>query len=596
MYDLFMKNRFLNRAMLAALAAMMLGGCAGGTGGGGSESTAAETAAEAAEDTSENAGSAESVSENAEVVNTEAADADGGAPDGPMPDVIPAGPDGGPGMPGGGPADAARPENYDAVVRYDSDTEVSGISYSSTGKDQNALLVEKGTVSISDAEISRTSDDSTGGDRACFNGMGAAALSTGGTLKLSGSTVTTDAAGGTGIFVYGSGVAYVSDSSIHTAQDTSGGIHAAGGGTIYADNVTAETEGQSSAAIRSDRGGGTMVVTGGSYTSHGKGSPAVYSTAGIMVSNAKLAATGSEAVCIEGRNSLKLTDCDLSGSMEDDKEQNDNTWTVIVYQSMSGDAEEGCGSFTMRGGTLTSTNGGLFYTTNTESEITLENVRISAAGDCEFLLQCTGNTNARGWGQTGENGAKCTFTAANQTAEGDVIWDSISTLDMYLKESSALCGMFRRDDTWSGYVEPETEAAAEQEAAETAAETEAAGETENAETAAEASSEESGDADATDGQAAEEHAESAPETEADAAAETETSGTEPENAYSGYAALYIDASSVWVVTGNSTLTTLENKGLVTDPDGRIVNITGTDGTVYVEGDSSYTVTVGEYRR
>ena len=445
-----------------------------------------------------------------------------GGPGGMPPEGAPGGNDG-PGMPGGPGGGSSKPESYDAVKSFGSDDSTTGKTYSSTGKDENAILVENGTVTIDQAEISRTSEDSTGGDSASFYGVGAAALSTGGTLKITNSTITTDAAGGAGAFAYGDGVIYISDSTITTVQNTSGGIHAAGGGTLYADNVTAETSGGSAAAIRSDRGGGQMVVTGGEYTSHGSGSPAVYCTADILVSNAKLTATGSEAVCIEGRNSLKLTDCDLSGSMPDDTAQNDNTWTVIVYQSMSGDSELGCGSFSMKGGTLTSTNGGLFYTTNTESEITLDHVQINAAKDCEFLLQCTGNQNTRGWGQSGDNGADCTFTASNQTLEGDVIWDSISTLEFYLKESSALTGAFIDNESWTGSDDPE------------------------------------------------------------------------EPAGDGHAALYIDASSVWIVTGDSMLTTLENKGLVTDPSGHIVSITGTDGTVYVEGDSSYTVTVENYK-
>ena len=45
---------------------------------------------------------------------------------------------------------------------------------------------------------------------------------------------------------------------------------------LYAWDLNVETKGESSAAIRSDRGGGTMVVDGGTYTSNGVGSPAVW--------------------------------------------------------------------------------------------------------------------------------------------------------------------------------------------------------------------------------------------------------------------------------------------------------------------------------
>ena len=39
-------------------------------------------------------------------------------------------------------------------------------------------------------------------------------------------------------------------------------------GRTHANNLTVETSGRSSAAIRTDRGGGTVVVDGGSYTSN----------------------------------------------------------------------------------------------------------------------------------------------------------------------------------------------------------------------------------------------------------------------------------------------------------------------------------------
>ena len=244
-------------------------------------------------------------------------------------------------MGGGMGGGQSAPSSYEAVNTYSEDTSISNESISSTGTDENAILVtNQANVSLDNVTIDRTSSDSTGGDSSSFYGVGAAVLATDGTVNISNSTITTNASGGAGIFAYGDGVANVSDTTINTTQDTSGGIHVAGGGTLHATNLTVETNGGSAAAIRSDRGGGTMTVNGGSYTSNGSGSPAVYCTADIDIQNATLTATGSEAVCIEGLNSLKLTDCDLTGDMPEN-EQNDCTWTVILYQSMSGDSEVG---------------------------------------------------------------------------------------------------------------------------------------------------------------------------------------------------------------------------------------------------------------
>lgn len=341
-------------------------------------------------------------------------------------------------------------ESYDAVTEYTSDAETDGAAYTSTGADENAVHVYEGAqVTLNNPSVSRNSEDSTGGDTSSFYGVGAALLTSDGSTCIKGGEIITDAAGGAGLFAYDEGCIYAADTVISTQQDTSGGIHAAGGGSLYAWNLQVDTQGESSAAIRSDRGGGKMVIDGGNYVSNGIGSPVIYSTADIAVNNAQLTANGSEAICIEGRNSIHLYDSDLIGNMSDD-ERNDTTWNVILYQSMSGDSEVGNSIFEMQGGTLTAENGGMFYTTNTESTITLWDVDITCAEDSEYFLKCTGNSNQRGWGESGNNGADCLFTAIGQQMEGDIIWDSISNLDLYFTEGSSFTGAIVQDESNAG--------------------------------------------------------------------------------------------------------------------------------------------------
>ena len=408
---------------------------------------------------------------------------------------------------------------YTAVNEYDSGEAVlDGETIESTGTDENAVLVdgEDAGVTVTNSTVTRSSEDSDSGNTSSFYGNAAALLATAGELKISDSVIESDSAGGAGAFAYGDGTVWISDCEITTKKGTSGGVHAAGGGTLYASNLTVSTEGGSSAAIRSDRGGGTMVIDGGTYTTSGIGSPAIYSTADISVHNAVLTAENSEAVCIEGLNTIRLFDCDLTGDMPADNEQNDVLWNVIVYQSMSGDSQEGNGTFEMVGGSVTAKNGGMFYTTNTESTFILNDVDITYADNSGFFLRCTGNANGRGWGQSGANGADCAFTGISQEMEGDVIWDQISQLEFYMTEGSTLTGAAVRDDTYSGG---------------------------------------SGD---------------------------------------GFCNLYIDGTSSWIVTGDSVLTSLCCMGTVIDEEGNPVSIVGSDGTVYVEGSSAYTVTVDTY--
>ncbi len=443
-------RKLLTLAIGTAMAAsLVFAGC-----GNASESSDSSSA-----DASGNAAYASGDASGAPVMPLESGDAMGqggpggeamgqGGPGGQAPD--------GQGGPGGqapdgqGGGGSSQPESYDANTEYTEDSSVSDTKIESTGTDENAVHAYNGaTVSMKNMTISRNSSDSTGGDNSSFYGVGAAVLESDGTTYISDSTITSDAAGGAGIFAYGDGTVYAADSTITTKQDTSGGIHVAGGGRLYAWDLDVETNGESAAAIRSDRGSGTMVVNGGSYTSNGTGSPAAYSTADITVNNATLTANGSEAVCIEGLNTLRLFDTDLTGNMSDD-DRNDITWNVILYQSMSGDSEEGNSTFEMVGGSLTAKNGGMFYTTNTESTFILNNVDITYAKENDFFLQCTGNSNERGWGSSGKNGATCNFTAIDQEMEGDVIWDSISKLDFYITDGSSLTGALVNDESWAG--------------------------------------------------------------------------------------------------------------------------------------------------
>lgn len=486
--------------------------------------SSAETVAESTKDSSSDDSDSKALDDKA---GTQGEKPDGELPEKPDGDNSepPSGekPDGEPpqgdgqGGPGGTPGGQSQGvESYDAANDYTEDTTVDGETLSSTGTDENVAHISEGAkVSIKNSTITRESSDSQGGDNSSFYGVGAAVLATDGEAYVSNSTIDTDSKGAAGLFAYGDGIVYAANDTITTKQDTSGGIHAAGGGKLYAWDMTVETNGESSAAIRSDRGGGTMVVDGGTYTSNGVGSPAIYSTADISVNNAALTANGSEAICIEGLNSIHLFDSDLTGNMSD-SEQNDCTWNVILYQSMSGDSEVGNSTFEMNGGSLTAGNGGMFYTTNTESTITLSDVDITYADDSEFFLKCTGNSNQRGWGESGANGADCLFTAENQEMQGDVVWDSISQLDFYMTDGSTLTGAVTDDESNAG---------------------------------------EGGD---------------------------------------GYCNFYIGEGCTWTVTGDSTLTSLSSNGTITDEDGNAVTVKGTDGTVYVEGESSYTVTVASY--
>ena len=357
--------------------------------------------------------------------------------------------------PGGAPGSSSVPTSWDADLTYtSSDNNSEDTAYSSSvdssSADASAILNSGGTIWMENVTASRSGSSSTGGDDASFYGIGATVLTVDGTSYIDGATIHSTDKGGAGIFSYDTGVTYVRNATINTTANTAGGIHAAGGGTLYAYNVNATSAGQSSAALRSDRGGGTMVVEGGSYTSNGTRSPAVYCTADITIADSVLTAMKSEAVCIEGLNCLALWDCTLSGDAPVETENNNLTWGIILYQSMSGDSSVGNSEFYMDGGSIDCTANGdtsaLFFNTNTESTITLNDVDINTTdNDFDYILLVSGFSR---WGKTGANGADCIFTAIDQELDGTVGWDNLSELDLYLTDGSVLTGAVVNDNTF----------------------------------------------------------------------------------------------------------------------------------------------------
>ena len=362
-------------------------------------------------------------------------------------------PDGTPGGFGGG----TPPGGSTSDFTYTASTEITGAAeqaeqtYASETADESALIINTGdAVTITNPTVTKTGD-SDGGDNCNFYGLNAGVLVMGGsTTTITGGLIETSASGANGVFSYGGNggrngaegdgtTVVISDTIITTTGDGSGGIMTTGGGKTEASNLTITTSGRSSAAIRTDRGGGNVTVDGGTYTTNGLGSPAIYSTADITVKNATLVSNLSEGVCIEGMNSITLENCDMTANNTRCNSNAQFHDTIMIYQSMSGDADSGTSSFTMTGGSLTSLNGHMFHVTNTHAVITLSGVELNNEGSDILLSVCDD-----GW-----NGAEniAELNADGQALEGAILVGDNSTLKLTLTNGS----------TFEGYINGEIE-------------------------------------------------------------------------------------------------------------------------------------------
>lgn len=307
---------------------------------------------------------------------------------------------------------------------------------------EHAIEVSGEEAEYSNVGVTKTGDSDS--DDADFYGENSAVFTTEkGTLTVKDSLIETNGTHANAVFSYGEGsTVNISDSVIETQGNCSGGLMTTGGGTMNASNLTINTSGRSSAAIRSDRGGGTVNVTKGYYKTSGMGSPVVYSTADITVSDAYMESTASQGIVVEGKNSVTLNnDTLVADNNTKNSDKSDYYQAVMIYQSMSGDADEGTSSFTASGGSITNKKGDIFFVNNTATEINLSGTEITNEDTDGLFLRAA----AAGWGSEGSNGGKVNMTASGQTIDGSMLIDDVSVLNLYLKDKSAFTGAINTD-------------------------------------------------------------------------------------------------------------------------------------------------------
>ena len=292
------------------------------------------------------------------------------------------------------------------------------------------VVLNGGSMTVTGTVLEKTGDSSNP-DQSNFTGMNAAALASGGTLVLENVQINTRAEGANAVFSTGkNSLVTVKGIKIRTAGNSSRGLDATYGGTIHASDADITTEGAHCAALATDRGEGTVTVNGGTVSTSGDGSPVIYSTGTISASNLKGKASGSEIAVIEGKNSITLDGCSLQGA---------GLQGIMLYQSFSGDAGEGTSVFTAKNSSFTSSSSGpFFYVTNTDAA--------ADVSSCTFvypsgiLVKVAGNDGSRGWGEQGSNGGTFRLSAHNQKLDGDILCDSISSMDFVLASGAVYTG------------------------------------------------------------------------------------------------------------------------------------------------------------
>ncbi len=324
--------------------------------------------------------------------------------------------------------------------------------YSSSNSDESVILVKNGgDASLNGATITKTGGDSSNTENSEFYGINAGILVTEGSkATIYNCTISTNAKGSNAVFATGEDAKiYIKDSKITTTGSSSSrGLDATYGGYIEADNVVIKTQGGSCAALATDRGEGTVIARNSDLETNGSGSPVIYSTGDISIFDTVGVANGSQMVVIEGKNSATVQNSTLSCSGKGNRNDVDNCG-IMIYQSMSGDADEGTGTFKGVDSTLEISSSSsyyktapFFFVTNTDAIINLENCIMKYGSN--LLLKIQGTSE---WGTSGSNGGNVTLNAHSQSLAGDIEVDSVSTLAINIEEDTEFSGAINNSNT-----------------------------------------------------------------------------------------------------------------------------------------------------
>lgn len=328
------------------------------------------------------------------------------------------------------------PNTFKGTTIVTENKSIAHESMTNTTADQTAFIGKnKAVVNIENSVFDKTGN-TTSDDNSNFRGQNAVVLSIDGSqINIKGSNITSNSKGSNAVFATGeNSVINVENTNIHTKSDSSRGLDATYKGTVNGKNLTITTEGAHSATLATDRGEGTINAEAAKLTTSGEGSPVIYSTGNIIVNNVNGIANNSEIGVVEGKNSITLTNSNVTG-------YKDNGF--MLYQSFSGDAESGIARLKAENNTLTThATGAFLYVNNTTAEVDLSNNAISMP-NTSTLVKAAADSR---WGKTGENGGHLTLRTSNQELSGNIMADSISTIALDMTNGSSLVGAVNTDN------------------------------------------------------------------------------------------------------------------------------------------------------
>jgi hypothetical protein len=292
----------------------------------------------------------------------------------------------------------------------------TNVTITASGTDSSGVLVTNSGVFVLTNSTIKSTGNSSSTDNSSKYGLNAIVLAnTSGKITLTDCSLTSSGSGANGLFATGSGSSItMTNGTITATGGNAHGVDVTYTGTITLTNVSITTTGGSSSVIATDFGGGTVTVTGGTFTASGSKSAGIYSTGNITVSGATVKANGDNGAVIDADGIITLVNTSLSGSQHG----------LMVHNTVGQSSLKAV--YTMTGGSITANGGNGFYINGASAAVTMKsNATVTAS---------TGNIASV------VSSGKLTFTADGVKLTGNLITDNTSTITAALQNNTTLTG------------------------------------------------------------------------------------------------------------------------------------------------------------
>ena len=194
------------------------------------------------------------------------------------------------------------------IINATNELELNGGVFNSTYYGENIFLVTDGTLKLKGVKLNKTGNYElyrrlmvmTTEQEADYFGINSViTVINNGRVEIEDCEIYSDSFGSSGVHVSETGYAEIAASSIYTVQENSKGLYSTYNGTISSQNTMITTEGDNSECIGTGVSSGNINCTDMSLDTFGYGSPLIYSTGNVSISDSTGNAESSSIIIAE---------------------------------------------------------------------------------------------------------------------------------------------------------------------------------------------------------------------------------------------------------------------------------------------------------